>query len=167
MGYGNYDWYSTENLNGFEMQYESWVPGFEDLLAITHGEDMKPLGYDDIEQHVLGVGIMGITPINRGTVEAVPLSYAAITGLDTWDGEVRAVIGGFLVHPEYRNHGLGMKTMKHILEIARSDQIQTQLGHDGLIAKCNSKSWGIFNKLGFVVAEEVAGKHIIVAPLVQ
>ncbi len=167
MSFNQYAWYDTKHLAYYEQQHENWLNGFDELLQVAKSADMKPIDYGVVEQHVFGLGQMGMEHLNRTTSHVEPISYVGITGLEVIGAEVLVVIGGLMVRFDHQGQGFGYNAVQKIMEVARSEEIHDLLGHDGLMAVANNRSRGLFSKLGFVATEKIGEKYMMTAPLVQ
>lgn len=128
---------------------ELYNNSLERLIRVTVAEDVKPLSMETVQQHALGIG---------ATITGKVLSYAGITGFAEVGGDKLAVVGGVITHPAARRRSLAMLTVGQLVAAASEPEWTNAFEHSGFVARCNSMSESLFEKLGFTSVSHHAGR---------
>ncbi|MBR7825834.1 GNAT family N-acetyltransferase [Actinospica sp. MGRD01-02] len=115
------DWTEIENW----MSREGWDPGFGDASAILA-----------LDPGALVIGLLDATPISA-------ISVLQVSGL-------YAVLGNYLVHPDYRGRGFGLATWRAALPHAGSRVVALDAVPDRV---------GTYEAAGFTPAHTTIGYH--------
>ena len=135
---------------------------YEKLCAQSLKEDMKPLHELAIfGKHLYGTAAHGWFVSGHGVYHEDVVSYAAVAGFEEHDGKKLAEIGGVVTLPWERGNGYSTAVVSKVIELASSEEAIAEHGHEGLMAKCNESSIGLFvAKFGFEIVGQDGTKQI-------
>ncbi len=138
---------------------------FEEICELSSQEDMKALDPITIKNHPIGMAMVSEFMSPHWVFHCDVMSYAGVTGFEKYDGKNLAVVGGIITLPQFRNQGVGTKTVAGLLNAASTPEMVAKYGHKGFIAKCNADSKLLTEKLGFTEVGHKLGKLVMVKML--
>lgn len=132
------------------------------LLSFFYGSkkaEMEPITAESVAQDLLARIMVGVSSPGRSSETQVAKAYAAIKGVEDFEGRRLAVVGS--VFALNKRHGLALATVDGLLEAAHEPVMVDQFGYEGFKAKCNEPCAAMMAKLGFEAVGLAEGKTVM------